>query len=233
MSRGLIDQLKLDAASAGIDTFGVCNLEELADSYPDVFEGLPQSFTRALVFGIPVPAACLAGIVDRPTLIYFHHYRQLNYILDRFAIQVSLAVEQTGSEALAVPASQVTSWRPVPRGHISHKLLAAAAGLGWWGRNNLLVTPRHGSRIRLASVLTNLQIKTSNAPVKTECGSCKTCISACPAGAIAEDPADFNAELCSQKLAEFSKMQFIGQRICGVCVKACGPKQDAANEERN
>ena len=44
------------------------------------------------------------------------------------------------------------------RGHISHKHIAVAAGLGWIGRNNLLVHPRHGGRLRLNTVLTDMEL---------------------------------------------------------------------------
>jgi epoxyqueuosine reductase QueG len=225
MSQGLIDRLKSDALGAGIGAFGICNLEELQKEHAALLDDIPGGFTRALVFGIAVPEGCLAAIVDRPTLAYFHHYRQLNYILDRFAVSAALAIEQSGSKALAVAASQVTSWRPVPKGHISHRLLAEAAGLGWRGRNNLLVTPEHGSRIRLVSVLTDLPVEISNTVPEFNCGSCRACVSVCPAGAIGDSPEDFDAQACSEKLAEFSKIQFIGQRICGVCVKACAPRR--------
>ena len=225
MSQGLIDRLKSDALSSGMSIFGICNLEELQEKHPGLLEDVPGGFTRALVFGIPVPEGCLVEIVDRPTLVYFHHYRQLNYILDRFAVGAALAIEQSGSKALAVAASQVTSWNPVPKGHISHRLLAEVAGLGWRGRNNLLVTPQYGARIRLVSVLTDLPVEAANSFVESGCGSCRACVSVCPADAIGNSAADFNAKSCSDKLAEFSKIQFIGQRICGVCVKACAPRK--------
>lgn len=225
MSQGLIDHLRTDAQSLGISASGICNLEELQNQHPALLEDIPGAFTRALVFGIPVPEGCLAQIADRPTLAYFHHYRQLNHILDSFAVRAAVAIEESGSGAFAVAASQITAWQPVPKGHISHKLLAAAAGLGWRGRNNLLVTPRYGSRIRLVSILTDMPIEAANSPVEMGCGPCRACVALCPAGAIKEDVTQFDARACSDKLAEFSKIQFIGQRICGVCVKACAPKQ--------
>lgn len=225
MSEGLIERLKSEAGTQGIDTFAVANLEELQQDYPDLLSELPGDFTRALVFGITLPAACLTGIVDRPTLIYFHHYRQLNYMLDRFATRVAIDLDQAGFSALAVPASQIISWKPMPRGHVSHKLLAHAAGLGWRGRNNLLVTPRHGARLRLVSVLTDLSTRASNAPVEPQCGECRECIELCPAGAIKEGPELFDIGACSGKLTQFQKLPGIGQRICGICVKACKPKQ--------
>jgi ferredoxin len=225
MSKGLIDQLKTDARGSGISAFGICNLEQLQEKYPALLEDIPGGFTRAFVFGISVPAGCLEGITNCPTTAYFHHYRQLNYILDRFAMKAAIAIERSGTRAFAVAASQVTSWHPVPKGHISHRLLAEAAGLGWRGRNNLLVTPEHGSRIRLVSVLTDMTLDAVNSPVVNNCGSCRACIAVCPAGAIRDDPSEFDVQACSEKLADFSRIQFIGQRICGVCVKACAPKQ--------
>ncbi len=230
MSKGLIDQLKTEARGSGISAFGICNLEELQEEYPALLEDIPGNFTRAFVFGMPVPAGCLEGITDRPTTAYFHHYRQLNYILDRFAVNAAIATERNGAKAFAVAASQVTSWHPVAKGHISHRLLAEAAGLGWRGRNNLLVTAQYGSRMRLVSVLTDMPVEAANSPFEMNCGSCRACIAVCPAGAIKDDPADFDVQACSDKLAEFSRIQFIGQRICGVCVKACGPKQPAPTE---
>ncbi len=227
MSESLVNQIKLDALKIGIDTFGICNIEQLQEVHPDLLSEIPVSFTRALVFGLPLPAASLDGVTDKPNLLYFHHYRQLNYILDRFTTQTAIKLEQAGVRALAVPATQIISWKPVPRGHISHKLLGAAAGLGWRGRNNLLVTPRHGARIRFGSVLCDLPLDISNSPVESRCNSCRECIPVCPAGAIKENPADFDLEACAQKLKEFSKIPFIGQQICGICVKACKPIEPA------
>ena len=219
----VVARIKSQAAARGIDAFGMCSLEDLRKEHGALLAEVPDLFTAALVFGIPVPEGCLVDVIDRPTPLYFHHYRQLNYILDQFAAQTAIALERAGAVAAAVPASQVTAWQPVPRGWVSHKLLAAAAGLGWWGRNNLLITERHGARIRLASVLTDLPAGAAVPPLESRCGSCRACRRACPAGAIGEEPSSFDAGACSEKLGEFQRLPFISQRICGVCVKACRP----------
>jgi len=226
MSEELIENIRLKAAEHGIDTFGTCSLAEVKSSYPEHIGNLADGFRSALVFGIPLPSACLDNVIDKPTPIYMHHYRQLNYILDRFTMQAAIMIEMAGAKALAIPASQIISWKPIPRGHISHKMLAAAAGLGWRGRNNLLVTMHHGSQLRLASILTDLPLKQSNSPENLNCGTCRSCITSCPASAIKENPEDFDVMACSQKLAEFQNIPLIGQRICGVCVKACKPKNN-------
>ena len=212
-----------DAASAlGLRLFGVADLEALLRSHPDLFCHLPGPFPRAVSLGFPLSRAVIDDIVDCPTPLYFHLYRQANYQLDRAALQLSLLLEEAGFRSLPVPASQVIADAPM-RGHISHRLVAWAAGLGWHGRNNLLVSPLLGSRLRLVTVLTDAPL-TPDRPLQADCGSCRACLVVCPAGAIRDNPAHFDLDACYRKLSEFRRLPFIGQHICGVCVKACAPR---------
>ncbi len=64
--------------------------------------------------------------------------------------------------------------------------LAAAAGLGWIGRNGCLIDSRFGSYLLLAEIVVNLPLPPDK-PVKNRCGSCRACIEACPTGAIQDD----------------------------------------------
>lgn len=209
------------AWEAGVRLFGVAELEALHRTEPGLFEEVGQGYGRAVSLGLRLPDAVIEEIVDRPTALYFHLYRQANYLLDRTALQMSLELQEAGFAALAVPASQVIGDKPM-RGHISHRLIGWAAGLGWRGRNNLLVNPQAGSRFRLVTVLTDAPLPTDS-PLEADCGSCRACMAVCPAGAIKEDPADFDLEACYGKLSEFRRLPYIGQHICGVCVKACRP----------
>jgi epoxyqueuosine reductase QueG len=106
------------------------------------------------------------------------------------------------------------------KGHLSHKHAAQAAGIGWIGRNNLLVHDRYGARIRLLTILTNLPLRV-NAPSARDCGSCHVCLSVCPAGAIKERREDFDHIRCYEQLKLFSKTLRFSHHICGICVKAC------------
>jgi epoxyqueuosine reductase QueG len=104
------------------------------------------------------------------------------------------------------------------RGHLSHKLVAKFAGLGWIGRSSLLINPLHGARVRLVTVLTDMPLP-FNFPLSLDCGQCRSCIPLCPAGAISERGYDMRA--CVEKLKEFSSRRGIGVLICGMCVLAC------------
>lgn len=178
---------------------------------------IKESFPQVIVFGFSLSPSVLKTIEDRPTLIYKHHYKTVNWILDQTAYHLVRHIEEAGNRALAIPASQTVDWQ-AQKGHVSHKVLAVACGLGHIGRCGLVVHPDYGAQVRYASVLTDLEFE-PDPLVKTECGTCDKCISACPAEAISEQGVDLTR--CLEKLKEFSKIRGVGQYICGVCVKAC------------
>lgn len=182
----------------------------------DIIE-IEEIFPRAIVFGYSLSSAALATIKDRPTLLYKHHYKTVNWMLDQTAFRLVRFIEERGRRALALPASQTVDWEK-QRGHVSHKSLAVAAGLGHIGRNGLVVHAEFGAQIRYASVLTDMEFPVA-AQAGTTCGECQKCMEVCPAAAIAETGVDLKR--CLDKLREFSKIRGIGQYICGVCVKAC------------
>lgn len=62
---------------------------------------------------------------------------------------------------------------------------AQLAGLGWIGKNTLLVNDRSGSWFFLAALLTDVELKYDSAGVN-RCGSCRACVDACPTHALRE-----------------------------------------------
>jgi epoxyqueuosine reductase len=72
----------------------------------------------------------------------------------------------------------------VDYGPMPDRAVAQRAGLGWFGKNTNLLTPRLGSWVFLAEVLTDLELATDT-PLKKSCGRCTACIPPCPTGAIA------------------------------------------------
>lgn len=219
MTTDLRLQLETRARKLGAKAFGVADLARLQKDKPDLLALVPESFSSAVVIGMRLQDAVLEGIADRPTPLYFHNYRQTNYRLDRAAAELADMIQDAGHRALAVPVSQIVARDPM-RGHVSHRELGHAAGLGFIGRSRLLVNPEHGARMRYVSVLTDAPLA-SDTPTQGDCGSCRACVAVCPAQAIGETAADFDLDKCYRKLTEFTKLPFIGQHICGVCVKAC------------
>jgi len=216
----LRDDLARLAAERGAAAFGVADLAPLLALEPALLDRVGPGFVTAAVAAVRLQSAVLDTVTDRPSILYFHHYRQANVRLDEMAWSLAERIRAAGGRALPVPASQILARDPM-RGHLSHKLLGRAAGLGYLGRSTLLVHPRFGAQLRLVSVLTDLALP-PDAPAGGDCGACRACIAACPAGAIRERREDFDLEACFRKLTEFSRLPFIGQHVCGVCVKACG-----------
>ena len=221
----LYNRIKEESQRWGGDLFGVAELSQDRLATCSLAEKTVRELPFGISIGIRLSDAVLEDIDDHPTLLYLHHYRQANYILDRITFHVAALIQHMGGNALPIAASQIVDWDG-QKGHISHKALAQAAGIGWLGRNNLIVHPEYGARIRLVSILTDLPLQT-NGPVEDACGECRQCIAVCPAGAIKEQAEAFDHLGCFEKLKEFRNTYNIGQYICGVCIKACWPEEIA------
>ena len=66
-------------------------------------------------------------------------------------------------------------------GHLPHKTVALHAGLGFIGKNNLLVTEQYGCAVLFGKVLTTAPFETmSETPIEPQCGDCNVCVDVCP-----------------------------------------------------
>ena len=222
-------RLAEEAKRWGADLFGVACLEGKGWKVLELGEEVLEELPFGISIGIRLAEGVMERIEDHPTLFYLHHYRQANYILDQIAFRVAKVIEELGGKALPIAASQIVDWEH-QRAHFDHKSLAEACGLGWRGRNNLLVTPQFGARVRLVSILTDLPLRTDPPYEGPGCGDCRRCIPVCPVGAIKERPEDFDHLKCFEKLKEFRKKYNVGQYICGICVKACAPRGEGLDQ---
>ena len=212
-------KLNEHALGLGFSLFGVASLPDLEELALDLSPATIRNLTTGIALGVRLSDGVLEDITDHPSRLYLHHYRQTNYFLDRNAWELARLIEDMGGTAMAIAASQTIDWIN-QRGHLSHKEVARRAGLGWIGRNNLLVTPEYGSRIRLVTILTDLPLPPDH-PLERDCGDCHECVELCPAGAIAEELSEFDHIKCYEQLGRFKKGLNLGHYICGVCVKAC------------
>jgi len=211
-------QVKKFCQGLGISLFGVADISDIKKDF-SLGSGTLEKFNRAICMGVRLSASVLDEIQNQPTKIYFHHYRTVNAFLDQAALRLVNFIQSKGFDALPIPASQIVDWEK-QSAHLSHKKIGYLAGLGWIGRNNLLVNKNLGSQFRLVTILTDMPLK-GDKPTKESCGTCHLCVQVCPAGAIKENPADFDHQKCFDKLKEFQKQHIVEQYICGVCVKAC------------
>ncbi|MEK6728020.1 MAG: hypothetical protein AABY28_05060 [Candidatus Omnitrophota bacterium] len=228
-----IDQytnLKKFCQQQGVDLFGVADISLIKGDFalsPELYNGLD----RAACLGIRISSAIIRDIKEAPTKIYFHHYRTVNALLDQAALKCANLIQNKGFNALPIPASQILDWEK-QKGHLSHKKLGVMAGLGWIGRNNLLVNKLLGSQFRIVTILTDMPLKADKAS-KDNCGTCKLCVTICPAQAIKEKVSEFDHIKCFEKLKEFQRQKLVDQYICGVCVNICCGKPLAKGKKNN
>jgi len=131
---------------------------------------------------------------------------------------------------------------------LAERAFAARAGLGFIGKNRMLINPKLGPQILLGEIITNLKLKSdepalchserseeSLRPTTDKCDNCNKCITSCPTGALRAD-GWFDANKCISYLTIEYEGQIpanlaekIGARLfgCDECVQACPRQKDA------
>ncbi|ADL68572.1 4Fe-4S ferredoxin iron-sulfur binding domain protein [Thermoanaerobacterium thermosaccharolyticum DSM 571] len=219
MNRQLIVEEKMKEWGASIVGFS-----DLIDVLPDDLKDLRYGITVA----VKLSDRIINEINDKPTYTYFHHYRSVNTLIDQITLKTVLMMEEWGYNALAVPASQSIKELGEYRGLFQHKTAATKAGLGWIGKNGLLVTEKYGPRVRLGTVLTDFELDTGKPIETSKCGNCTLCVKSCPAMALhgklweagIERKEIVDAQACSEYMNK--NFKHIGRgSVCGICIKVC------------
>src|SRR5215218_6407404 len=104
---------------------------------------------------------------------------------------------------------------------------AARSGVGFYGKNTLLITRRHGSWVVLGTIVTAAELEPTP-PLDLDCGSCRLCIDACPTGAL-DDPGTVDANRClsywtqSKHSIPEAYREELGDRVygCDICQDVC------------
>jgi epoxyqueuosine reductase len=104
---------------------------------------------------------------------------------------------------------------------------AARAGIGFYGKNTLLITRRHGSWVVLGTLVSDQAVEPSP-PLDAGCGSCRLCIDACPTGAL-DEPGTLDSNLCLSYWTQAPSAvpepyrEPLGALVygCDICQEAC------------
>src|SRR5439155_11706988 len=132
--------------------------------------------SAALCYWLPEPERP-AGHGRLPRYTWFDAYAQLREKLDVLGQRLG------GAYRVLVDANQ----------HVDREA-AARSGVGFYGKNTLLITRRHGSWAVLGTLVTDVEIEATQ-PLATDCGSRTLCIEACPTNAL-DEPGTLDATRC-------------------------------------
>lgn len=83
---------------------------------------------------------------------------------------------------------------------LTEKPIAQRAGVGWYGKNGIIITERFGSWVVLGEIITELELDTDES-LKRDCGDCTICIDSCPTKAIIS-PYIIDRTKCLQFISE-------------------------------
>jgi len=156
----------------------------------------------------------------RPKIARYARGQDYHTVTLRRLQQLAAFLRQNGAKAA----------RPyVDTGPLAERELAQRAGLGWIGKNTMLIRPGFGSWCFIGTVLTDLDLE-ADRPFETDhCGSCTRCLDACPTQAF-EQPRSLDANRCISYMtiehrgtipAELAP-QLDGWAFgCDVCNEAC------------
>jgi epoxyqueuosine reductase len=132
--------------------------------------------SAALCYWLPEPELP-AGHGRLPRYTWFDAYAVLREKLDELGSRVG------GAYRVLVDANQ----------HVDREA-AARSGVGFYGKNTLLITRRHGSWVVLGTLISDVELEPTP-PLDADCGECRLCIDACPTNAL-DQPGVLDATRC-------------------------------------
>jgi epoxyqueuosine reductase len=232
--------LKAQAYGLGFDLVGIAKLgpaetapafdEWLGRGYAGEMQYMPRTAAKRRDSRLPFPAAKSAIVVGMdyggrepsgPVARYARGDDYHDVLLERLR-SLHRFVENAVGE-------RVTGKAYVDTGPILERDLARRAGLGWFGKNTMLINPKRGSFFFLAELLLDLELEPDAPFASDHCGTCRRCIDACPTGAIVEERV-LDSNRCISYLTIEIKGEIpsewhaaIGEHVygCDVCQEVC------------
>ncbi len=143
-------------------------------------------------------AILLVKILPKEYIDKLNHKRETDYSVfsnyehktDELADKLVTVIQKEGYRAISQSENGIDSRgeydEKTKSSVLPHKKIAILSGLGWIGKNNLLVTEKYGAALSMCSVLTDMPLDTiQTEPIlSSRCGECNLCLKICPVQAI-------------------------------------------------
>lgn len=225
-------ELKEYLKTLGASLVGFADLSNINPTYR-------HDMRFGVAFAVKIKKEVVQGITNGPTKDYYDEYKRINKSLDYMTMQLVNYIQDKGYNAIGQTSTFVTSDCDLNT-LLPHKTVATRAGLGWIGKNALLITPEYGSAVRLSSVLTDMPLSTDKPIDESKCGKCKRCVEACPAKALSGGMWNINSTRdqlidpfkCRKKARELLRKNIgVEMSLCGKCIEVCPYTLNYIHEE--
>ena len=181
--------------------------------------------------------------VDRASrpMLQIGRFARANWYMElsgRMKEAVAGAIGESAGGGIPLPPPK--EWRRLVNSGLPEKQLAVETGLGWMGKNGILIARRktgspgrgalYSSAVVLGLILCPIDLGgETDEPVKESCGDCRFCVEACPTGALGDSPSRYERNLCIQHWTALdgeppeAVHSSWGARLygCDSCLEAC------------
>ena len=212
--------IKEIAYSLGADVCGIGSIKRF-NEVPKGFHPLDvYSETKSvIVFGKQFSASLFEANTNVP---YTFVKNKSVKLLDDISIQLTATIESKGYKAIPIPSDEPYEYwdseNKHGRGILSLKHLAKLSGIGWIGKNTLLINKKYGNRLYLGALIANAEL-IEDALVSNLCPeTCNICIKSCPQSAL--DGITINQKEC-RKICGSSTDGGGFVYSCNICRKVC------------
>ena len=209
------------------------NIRDIFLKYPEVLYGFTDiayseyanTYKSALVFAVPYGEQLTIETYSEEK--FEKSIQDAKKVLEKILAQLQKMLDEYNVKYYIPPAAQnneVDLTAP-----FSFKFAAANAGLGWIGKNDVVITTQYGPRVRLSVILINETFNYANKISKSNCPeNCKKCVDVCPHKALHNVRWDINSlrsdmidyRLCNEKRSIYLKTH--GRKnACGLCMVVC------------
>lgn len=209
------------------------SLRELMASVPEVLWGIADiSYSEyAADYGAAIMLAVPYGeqltIEDYAEERFESGIIAARTIIDDLIPRITALLTEAGAHCWVPPVAQRDEVELLAP--FSFKTAAVRAGLGWFGRNDVLITERYGPRVRLSAVLTDAQLQCGQPVMESHCPpDCRLCVDACPCKALPGatwTPSTDRSELIDYHRCNRYRSAYITElgrkNACGLCLAAC------------
>ena len=251
----LRDRIEEDARDLGFGLFGVASVEPSAhiDLYRRWIEGGSEgemaylargdavarredlrrtlsSVRSAIVVGHEyyqedppgVPEDAARGVVAR-----YARGRDYHDVIEKRLLELHSRIESRVGQAIEGRVY-------VDTGPILEREMAVRAGLGWFGKNTMLINPARGSYFFLGLLLLDLEVDVDRPFEEDHCGTCRSCLDACPTGALLGRDASGAPVMDARRCISYLTIEhrgtipvelraLMGNRVygCDICQEVC------------